>query len=194
MEEGKIDRRIRKTKKALIQSLTELMSQKKLSSITVKELTDLADVNRSTFYLYYKDIFDMIEQIENEMLEEFNKIFDKLRKESNIFTKEMNSYNSLVSFFTYMFEYVKNNGDMIKILLGPDGDSTFINKFKHAILETDPPFDESIPKVKVHYLRPFIISGCVGVIQQWVSEDFKVSPKEMAVIITEMIPKAVGKG
>lgn len=190
MEEQKIDRRIRKTKRALLQSLTELMSQKKFSSITVKELTDLADVNRSTFYLYYKDIFDMVEQIETEMFDEFNKIFEKLRTESNIYTKEMNTYNSLVSFFTYMFEYVKDNADMIKILLGPDGDPSFIDKFKLAILQTDPPFAESIPKLKIHFLRPFIISGCVGVIQQWVMDDLNVSPKEMAVIITEMIEKS----
>jgi AcrR family transcriptional regulator len=190
MKDEKIDRRIRKTKKALLQSLIELISKKKLSSITVKELTDLADVNRSTFYLYYRDIFDMVEQIEDEMFGEFNKIFEKLRKESNIYTKEMTTYNSLVSFFTHMFEYVKDNASMIKILLGPDGDPSFIDKFKNAILQTEPPFNESVPKVKIHYLRPFIISGCVGVIQQWVMDDLKVSPKEMAVIVAEMITKS----
>lgn len=190
MKEQKIDRRIRKTKKALLQSLTELMREKKISNITVKELTDLADVNRSTFYLYYKDVFDMVEQIETEMLEEFKRVFEKLRKESKIFRKEMSTYTSLVSFFTYIFEYVKDNSDMCKILLGPDGDSSFIDKFKKAIIQTDPPFDESIQKIKIHYLRPFIISGCIGVIQQWLMDNLNVSPKDMAVIITEMIPKS----
>lgn len=184
MEDQRVDRRIRKTKKVLLQALTKLMSLKKINNITVKELTDLADVNRSTFYLYYKDVFDMVEQIEMEMLDEFNKVFEKLREEAN-------TYTSLISFFTYIFEYVKNNADMCKILLGPDGDHSFIDKFKNAIIETEPPFDESVPKIKIHYLRPFIVSGCVGVIQQWLMDDLNVSPKEMALIITDMIPKKV---
>ena len=51
--EKKEDRRVRRTKKLLIQALTELMQQKPVKEITVKELTDLADMNRGTFYLYY---------------------------------------------------------------------------------------------------------------------------------------------
>lgn len=49
MEQNKVDRRTRKTKKALIEALTKLMSEKKINKITVKELTDLADVNRNIF-------------------------------------------------------------------------------------------------------------------------------------------------
>jgi AcrR family transcriptional regulator len=60
----KEDRRVRRTKKLLTQALTELMQQKQVKEITVKELTDLADMNRGTFYLYYKDIYDMLESIE----------------------------------------------------------------------------------------------------------------------------------
>lgn len=157
------------------------MSEKKINNITVKELTDLADVNRSTFYLYYRDIFDMLEQIEMEMLDDFNKAFEKLNKEKN-------NYTNLLFFFTYIFEYVQNNAELCKILLGPDGDYSFIEKFKDAIVQTKPPFDESISKIKVHYLRPFTISGCIGVIQQWLMDGLNVSPKEMADIITEMIP------
>lgn len=181
MDEQKIDRRVRKTKSTLLRCLIELMSKKKINDITVKELTDLADVNRSTFYLYYKDIFDMLEQIENEMLESFKKAFSMIRKE--------HTNNSLLSFYTYIFEYVQNNAEMYKILLGPDGDSSFKEKFKNAIMQTKPPFDESVPKIKIHYLRPYVISGCMGVLQQWIEDDFDIPPKDMAVMITEVIDK-----
>lgn len=179
MKEQKVDRRIRKTKTALLNSLTKLMTQKKISDITIKELTDLADVNRSTFYLYYKDIFDMVEQIENEMFEDFIKAFNKLSKEND-------RYTSFLSFYTYIFEYVQNNYEICKILLGHDGDYAFIQKFKNAIMETKPPFDESLPEIKSHFLRPFIISGFVGVVQKWLEDDLTVSPKDMAVIMTEI--------
>lgn len=180
MQQPKIDRRIRKTKSALLRCLTELMSKKKISDITVKELTDLADVNRSTFYLYYKDVFDMVEQIETEMLNNFIEVFEE-------FNKQEYNYTSMLSFYTYIFEYVYNNAELYTILLGPDADSSFIQKFKNAIIQMKPPFDDSIPKIKIHFLRPFIISGCLGTIQQWLEDDLNVSPKEMAAIVTEMI-------
>ena len=74
METKKEDRRVRRTKKLLTQALTQLLQQKQVNEITVKELTDLADMNRGTFYLYYKDIFDMIEKIEDELFENLNGI------------------------------------------------------------------------------------------------------------------------
>ena len=180
MKEQKIDRRIRKTKRILLHCLTELMSKKKVNNITVKELTDLADVNRSTFYLYYKDIYDMVEQIENEMFKEFIDVFGK-------FALKTNTYENMVSFYTEIFEYVKDNAEICKILLGPDGDYSFIEKFKNAIIQTKPPFNESISKIKTRFLRPYIISGCIGVIQQWLKDDFDVSPEHMAVIVTKML-------
>ena len=179
MQEQKIDRRIRKTKSTLLRCLTELMSKKKINAITVTELTDLADVNRSTFYLYYKDIFDMVEQIETETIEDFIEAFGKLNKEKN-------NYTNLLSFYTYIFEYVQNNAGMCNILLVNDVDSSFIEKFKNAIIQTKPPFDESVPKIKIHFLRPFIISGFIGVVQQWLKDGLNVSPKSMAIIILEM--------
>ena len=63
-EQKKEDRRVRRTKKMLTQALTQLMQEKQIKEITVKELTDLADMNRGTFYLYYRDVYDMLEKLD----------------------------------------------------------------------------------------------------------------------------------
>ena len=76
MEQKSTDRRIRKTKNALKDGLIELMLEKSINDITVRELTEKVDLNRGTFYLHYKDIFDLLEKIEEELFEEFNKIMD----------------------------------------------------------------------------------------------------------------------
>ena len=107
MNEEKIDRRVRRTKKLLRQGLTKLMSEKKINKITVKELTDLVDVNRATFYLYYKDIFDMVESIENELFDDFKRAFEK-------FTNDTASYDNMLSFFIFVFEFVQDNAEMCK--------------------------------------------------------------------------------
>ena len=52
----KVDRRVRKTKAQLRRGLARLMQEKSINEITVKELVDEVDINRSTFYLHYTDI------------------------------------------------------------------------------------------------------------------------------------------
>ena len=77
MANASIDRRVRKTKKQLKQALTKLLMNKELKDVSVLELTELADINRGTFYLHYKDIYDLYDQTENEILNEFNTIINK---------------------------------------------------------------------------------------------------------------------
>lgn len=180
MSEINVDRRVRRTKKLLMHSLTKLMLEKKMNKITVTELTELADVNRSTFYLYYKDIYDMIDQIETEMFEEFNRQLKKL------YISDPNRENTL-SFFIFVFEFIRDNSEICKILLGQDGDYTFLNKFKVAIMESQPPNMNKLDKTANRYFMPFAISGCIGAIQQWLQDDMETSPKEVAEFIIGLI-------
>ncbi|MDE7230040.1 MAG: TetR/AcrR family transcriptional regulator [Oscillospiraceae bacterium] len=64
-----MDLRVKKTKSAIINSFLQLRSKKPLERITVKELSDLAEINKATFYLHYKDIYDLSESLENELLD-----------------------------------------------------------------------------------------------------------------------------
>lgn len=180
MEEKKLDRRIRKTKKTLLKALTKLMNEKKINNITIKELTDLADVNRSTFYLYYKDIFDMVERIETELINDFSEAYDK-------FTNEATTYDDLFSFFIYLFKFVEDNAEMFKIFLCHGGDFTFVEKLKDAIKHCKIPLDHTSSEIEAHYCKHFAISGCIGVIQQWLKDDMKSSPKDMATILVKML-------
>ena len=75
--EEKLDRRVRRTRERLNRALTELLMEKPMREITVRELTDRADVNRGTFYAHYTDLFDMLEQMENEVLAEFEALLGR---------------------------------------------------------------------------------------------------------------------
>lgn len=67
MAQEKMDRRVRRTKTLLLQGLIQLMDEKDVKDISVKELSDLADINRGTFYLHYSDVYDMLGQIEESL-------------------------------------------------------------------------------------------------------------------------------
>lgn len=64
-----MDLRVKKTKSAIINSFLQLRSKKPLERISVKELSDLAEINKATFYLHYKDIYDLSESLENELID-----------------------------------------------------------------------------------------------------------------------------
>ena len=113
-----LDRRIRKTRRVIRQCLTELLKTKRIQDITVREISEKADINRGTFYLHYRDIFDLMEQIENELLEELEDVLNHFK------ASDLLSNPALV--FTRVFHLVKENSDMVSILIGQNGDINFV--------------------------------------------------------------------
>ncbi|MBQ9482873.1 MAG: TetR family transcriptional regulator [Ruminiclostridium sp.] len=61
MNEKPVDRRTLKTKKLIRDALAVLMTDRELQKVTVKDITDLADINRGTFYKHYLDVYDLYE-------------------------------------------------------------------------------------------------------------------------------------
>ena len=120
------DRRIRKTEEQLVKGLTKLMKTKSIKDITVRELADEVDINRSTFYLHYKDIFDMVEQIENKLVSNFLNTLDELNK--NRITE-----NTLLDFLNDTYNVIYSNSDICAVMLGPNGDIQFQKKIRDII-------------------------------------------------------------
>ena len=69
----KVDRRVRKTKSQLRKGLARLLQEKSIGEITVKELVEEVDINRSTFYLHYSDIPSLLKEIEDDMMDEMER-------------------------------------------------------------------------------------------------------------------------
>ena len=69
----KTDARIRYTQRVLKESFLTLLKQKPVNKITVKEVCEMAELNRATFYAHYSDCFALLESIEQELLEAFQK-------------------------------------------------------------------------------------------------------------------------
>lgn len=87
-----MDLRVQRTRKNIINAFLKLRSKKALEKISVKELAELAQINKATFYLHYKDIYDLSEILENELIEN---IFagidhpDAAISNPKLFTKEL---------------------------------------------------------------------------------------------------------
>jgi hypothetical protein len=77
------DRRITKTKRALKSTLKELMCEKPIRNITVKEICDEASTSRITFYTYYDDKYSLLEDMITDSSENIARTFYRLQAENN---------------------------------------------------------------------------------------------------------------
>lgn len=73
---GNQNRSVRNTKKRLKEALLILLQKKPVNEISVTELSELADVNRGTFYFHYKDVYDILYRTQDEFFREFEEILD----------------------------------------------------------------------------------------------------------------------
>ena len=181
--ERKEDRRSRRTKKLLVQALTELMGKKSINEITVKELTNLADVNRGTFYIYYRDIYDMLEQIENSILEMIREMVAE--GEEGEIVQETKAY------LLKLFSYIEENQGIVRILLSENGDMNFLHRMNEVVRERSRKLwpvlrkpGESDADFEYHY--SFISFGLAGLIRTWVHGGCKESREYMAELTDRM--------
>ena len=183
-----VDRRVRKTRRQLRECLITLLKEKKVQDITVRELTDMADLNRGTFYLHYKDVFDLLEKTEAELQEDFNQL---VCKHDAVDLKQRPSV-----IFNEIYSLVYDNADLIEILLGENGDLNFLNRLKQLIrekcLKDWMEVFRSGNAAAFDAFFSFIVSGCIGLVHYWLQTGLKETPEQMAKLTEHIITKGIG--
>ena len=181
--EKKEDRRVRRTKKLLTQALTQLLQEKQINEITVKELTDLADMNRGTFYLYYKDMFDMLEKIEDGMFEALDAIVSPHEHD------DVSQQTKPI--LLDLFRFIEDNQEMCRVLLSPHGDMNFLHRLNEVVrekcLRAWPNIRKEKGEADFDYHYSFVVFGCAGIIRAWVNRNCSESAEKMAEMAYGMI-------
>ena len=178
----KEDRRVRRTKKLLTQALTQLLQEKPVNKISVQELTDLADMNRGTFYRYYRDAFDMLDRIEDKMLADLEAIVSKHENDDIGLRKK--------EILLDAFHFIEENQDMCRVLLIARADMDFLHRLNLVIREkclkmwpdeqekTDGTFD---------YRYNYMIFGWAGICRVWLKDGCQEPAEKMAELAAEII-------
>lgn len=183
--EKKVDRRVIKTRKQLKKGLAALMKEKSVNQITVKELVEEVDINRSTFYLHFKDIQDLLREIEENMEAQIKRAIE----EHPIVSGNENAFY----FIEDMFRVLDEEREISKALIGPNGDMEFIHRIERIIKENSRgTLEKMFPgkKEDLKYFYAFCLSGCLGLVKVWLNEGEEKSPEEMAQMTFNMIANA----
>lgn len=104
------DKRVIRTKKAIKAALFRIMGNKDISSITISELTAKANVNRRTFYTHYRNITDILDEIESDLvaaLGELAKKFDRDDLEASTYNLFLGLNELITVEFDYYFHLVR---------------------------------------------------------------------------------------
>jgi AcrR family transcriptional regulator len=175
-------RKTRYTRMALRDSLMELLEEKPVSRITVRELCERADVNRTTFYAHYDSPAGLLAQVEDETLAWANEKITGMLGRSD----RRETISDMEEIFTYLIE----NSSHMKVLLSERGDVGFQKKLFELIYLSCDLTSPRAAKGKDDELREyylvFAVSGSIGLIQQWLKDGLGKSAKEMAEIIYDM--------
>lgn len=183
------DRRIRKTEEQLTRGLTKLMKEKSIKDITVRELADEVDINRSTFYLHYKDIFDMVEKIENKLAADVISTMEELS------SNRINP-TTLIEFLTDAFETIYSNADLCAVMLSKNGDISFQNKLKEIIYQKTfdiikNRLDGKASEDEIKVTSGFFIAGILGIVEIWLNDLSTGTPEQMAETAFKLIEKGI---
>lgn len=177
----KIDRRKKYTQMVLKQSFIELLKQKPIAKITVKEVCERADINRSTFYAHYEDLYHLLEQIEKEMIQEMVHYLSLLSEQST--EKSMHILEKIM-------EYIAANKDVCAALLSENSHSSFEQKVREVAHRFLSDTWLNVPNEQdtiIDYISAFVISGSIQIIKVWLKNDMDKSPKEIAYLINKLV-------
>lgn len=170
------DRRVRRTKRLLEQGLVQLLEKKPIRSITVRELTNLIDINRGTFYLYYQDIYDMVEKLEEEYISRLIGMLDEHQEEElSVRVREVSQE---------LFTFIEENKRLCKVLLSENGDINFLQSLNAIIHDRYRGFHERLKmdEETFEYRYAFTVFGLLGVIQRWLAADCDWPAEKMAAL------------
>ncbi|NMB29655.1 MAG: TetR/AcrR family transcriptional regulator [Clostridiaceae bacterium] len=186
------DRRTRRTVDALQKSLIKLLLKKSLRDITITELTELADISRTTFYLHYTDINDLFSSLEDDTYKRFEKIIhESLVDSSMILHIEVDkSGNVQLPGIYEVFKFIDDNTDLCIILL-TNPDSTFLSRIweegRTTLMNKTASTHNGKANRAVEYYYYAIANGVRGLIEHWLETGMKESVDEVYRISTDYI-------
>ncbi|PPA70458.1 TetR/AcrR family transcriptional regulator [Jeotgalibacillus proteolyticus] len=174
------------TKQNLNDAFWELYCTKRIEKITIKEITMKAGYNRSTFYEYFSDVYDVLEQIEDQLISKLQELpLKQLSPQTDSFPLE-----ALVKIFS-------KHGHVLGILLGDQGDPAFQGKIKASMR---PMIKEvllaqgAIDDFELEYTLEYALSAMIGVLSYWFGQDEKSpSIEELVKLLTELSERGIIK-
>lgn len=180
------DHRVRYTRKILKDSLILLMKERPVTKIGIKEICALAKVGRSTFYVYYKDVYHLLAEIEEGIMEYHDDMFKQLedlikrggRKFTVIHQKSL--------------EFIADKDNPMQVLLSENGDINFQKRyFRKMIDRIRKIMDNATGNLADKHIHEgysvYIAHGTIGLVQYWLKNNMHIPIPTLAKMLDKLM-------
>ncbi len=180
----KNNQRTRISKILFKNALMDLLNEKgTVNKVSVRELCEKAQLNRSTFYAHYNEPKDLLIELENEILDATQKHLKKIGEENDV-----GAHKYLLSFL----EYIKENDKQFRTLLIDSPDTNFRNKFmQQSIIQFVENLEIVLDKEYEQYIYSYILNGSTGIILQWIRSSYSTGAEDMCKLLFEINESAL---
>ncbi len=177
------------THKRIKNSLVTLLETHKFDLITVNQIVEEAEITRSTFYRYYDDKYNLLSEIEEEIL---THLYEERQKIDQQFAKE-DMLN--VEVFQQLFEALEPYSETIRLLLGHNGDSSFEMKIKNEIGKRFINLGElhHVSKVREDLVKEYLYVILIKTFQYWSANKDSIDVREVASTMRDIQLKGIRK-
>lgn len=173
------------TKQNLVDAFWALYCEKRIEKITVKEITQKAGYNRGTFYEYFTDIYDVLEQLEGSLIPTIHEL-------PPISISNQNMGMPLDMFMTIY----EQNSKYYSVLLGDNGDPAFASKLKNS---TKPVIRQvflekyNINPIEFDFILEFVLSAMIGIMSYWFRQDKILPAEDLVSLMYDLMENGVMK-
>lgn len=176
MEKKPDGRRVRMTKTLLKNALIDIMKTKSIHLVSIKEICEEADVNRSTFYRHYNTQYDLYDEIIEDIANDIGGIYQ------NDFTT--------VDFLTKVLEYVESKRDTFLVILSDNGKLSLGEAF---VLFTGRFIDHENASELMTYVMEFIAAGFTSTVWSWLKKENRRPAGDVARMLHNLMMNGLGR-
>jgi AcrR family transcriptional regulator len=177
MSDKVLDRRVRRTRRALQNALIQLILQKGYDSVTIEEITDHADLGRTTFYLHFKDkeelLMNAVDTICEDFVEEHSTLLEAIDGTENTLKKVRHNLDERILY--HIFAYARAHADLYKVMLRGEGGAKASQRFTNIIREETIKRLKQIKgleiKVPMEIFAVFFSGTLIEMVTWWLEQD-----------------------
>lgn len=175
------ERRVRKTKRAIRNAFAALLAEKDVNEITVKDIAEHADINRKTFYNHYRGVYQVMDEIENSIVDDFDRMLIEAREQIDL--------SDLTPIYEKLKQLLQTDIDFYGCLLCMNGNNSLKEKLfsvlkEHALASMQPRL--SLPQQELDIGIHFTLSGLISVFQHWFQSDRTLSLDELNKVVSRL--------
>lgn len=171
-----MDRRQKKTRKAVYDAFTSLLGTKSYSNITVQEIIDEANIGRSTFYAHFETKDELLRELSTEI---FDHVFSS-ELEKELTHDFSHSSSSISTEITHILYHLQDNRRYIKGILSSESGELFMRYFKEYLVRL---FEGALPEqpedIPQDYILNHMVCDFAETVRWWMRAD-RYSPEDIA--------------